>query len=431
MSKVALLFLSVFFVGIIAAFFSNGAFAFVLYQLVYFLNPENRWWSVDIPELRYSFITAALMMSMLVFKYREYSSNSPWKEQTTLKWMAALLIMYYIAYTFALSPPHHDKYTFDLTKRIIIIFVAYKLINTEAMLNICIWSYLTGCAYIGYVAASTGRNSGIRVEGIGMVDSLDANGTAASLVPAAVLLMYYAWQGNNKVRLIAVFMGAIIANGLVLINSRGSFLGMVVSLGIFLIYMVFSRYQRMGQRTMSVFLIIFGLSGALYVTDDSFLERMSTLSRGQDGAKTNRTVFWLKTFDMLKDHPLGLGVYGYNTLAPLYMDDETRGGITQRSVHSLWFQGLSEVGWIGFGIFIGMLYSLFKLSRKVKKFLLEKKDYKNYFKIIALECALIGFLVAGTFLNRFRAEILYWMMLFLMLAIKLYYLQQKTIEKHT
>ena len=423
----ALLFLMVFFGGLGAAIFFHGWAAFIVYQLVYFFNPDNRWWSAHIPELRYSLFSVLLMMGVLAIHYKKYSATSPWTKQPVLKWMAALLLMYYIAYSFALVELQHDKFTFEFTKLVIIIFVAYKLINTEKALDMCIWGYLIGASYIGYVATSTGRNSGARLEGIGMVDSPDANGTAAALVPSAVLLMYSAWQGSYKIKIFAVVAGALIANGLVLINSRGAFLGAAVSLAVFMFFMIFSPYQKKGQRAAGIFMMIFGLIGAYSMTDDLFWERMSTLKHVSDEEKqaeagTSRTVFWFVTFDMLKDHPLGMGIYGYNILAPLYMDDETRGGVKYRSVHSTWFQGLSEVGYIGFGIFCMMIYSVLKLTRKAKKLMIEKGNFNIYFKILALECSLFGYLIAATFVDRFRAEILYWMILFLALAAKFYYL---------
>jgi hypothetical protein len=429
MSKFALLFLLVFFGGIYAAITYNGAAAFVVYQVVYFLNPDTRWWSAGIPGMRYSFIVVILMMGLLAKRYRDYSVLSPWSEQAPLKWMMALLVMYYIAYSFALHNAMHSKFTFEYTKLVIIMLVAYKLINSPLMLKVCMWAYLTGCTYIGYLATLKGRNSSGRVEDIGMVDAPDANDTAAALAPAAVMLMYFAWQGNKKVKLLATFMGALIANGLVLINSRGSFLGVVASLGLFLSFMIFSRHQKKGQKFTAIFMIMFGLSGALYVTDDLFWERMRTIQN--DDANTSgasRIQFWLTTLDMLEDHPWGMGVYGYNVLAPIYMDDETRGGVEFRSVHSMWFQGLSEVGWIGFGMFFFMLLSLALSSRRAKKFVVSREEFDVYYQLLALECALIAYLVAGTFINRFRAEILYWMILFIAVAVNVYYLQPKREE---
>ena len=409
MSKFALLFLMVFFGGLCAAIFYSGSAAFVLYQLVYFFNPDHRWWSADIPGMSYSFITSILMLLLLFIKYKEYSTITRWNDQPVLKWMVVLLGMYYLAFTFALDQSSHKMFTFEFTKLIVIVFVAYKLVNSERALDASIWAYLMGCTYIGYLAMVVGRNDAGRVEGIGMVDSPDANDTAAVLVPAAVFLMYYAWMGNRKTKLVCMICGAFIANGLVLINSRGSFIGVTVSLGLFLSYMMFSRYRRKGQRGAAIVMIIFGLSGAFYMTDDLFWERMSTLqdAEGQIDSGTSRVTFWLTTFEMLEDYPLGMGIFGYNSVASIYMDDRTRGGMENRAVHSMWFQGVSEIGWQGFSVFLIMLLSLYRQSRAAKKFVLLKLRSEQYFKILALECAVVGYLVTGTFIDRFRAEVLY------------------------
>lgn len=426
MSKFALLFLVVFFGGIVAALAYSGVAAFVLYQLVYFLNPDARWWSASIPGLRYSMITVLLMMLVLALRYREYSALSPWLKMPVFKWMIAVLGMYYLAYTFAINLPLHKNFTFEYTKLVIIMLVAYKLISNERALTASLWAYIVGATYIGYLAHSVGRGSQGRVSGIGMVDAVDTNDAAAALVPAAVILMYFAWMGTKKIKFLTVVCGAWIANALVLINSRGAFVGAVVSLSVFLFFMIFSRYQKKGQRASAVVMIVLGLSGALYVTDDVFWERMKTLQSEDKAVQgSSRTSFWWTTFDILNDHPMGVGIQGYQALAPIYMDDQMRGGVENRAVHSMWFQGLSEIGWIGFGLFIAMLASLWRLSTRAKKYLLKQGKNEAYFKLLALECALLGYLVAGSFIDRFRAEILYWMILFVAVGVNIYYLQKK------
>src|SRR5690554_1578639 len=277
MSKFALLFLLVFFGGIVAALMYSGTAAFVLYQLVYFLNPDDRWWSASIPGLRYSMITVLLMILMLALKYKELTTANPWSRMPALKWMLALLFMYYFSYIFAVNISAHKAFTYEFTKLILILMVAYKLISSEKSLDVCLWAYVVGATYIGYLAHSIGRNDRGRVEGIGMVDAPDANDTAAALVPAAVILMYFAWMGNKKVKVVSVIFGAFIANAIVLINSRGSFVGVVVSLSIFLAFMIFSRHQRSGQRFSAFLMIVLAVGGAIYVTDDLFWERMRTL----------------------------------------------------------------------------------------------------------------------------------------------------------
>lgn len=417
----------VFLGGIFGALFFSGYIAFVLYELVYFLNPANRWWGKGLPALPYSFIIVTLMMFVYLLRFKHFNQLSPWREQPCFKWMVLLLLIYFALQIVAIDQEQHALFKTELAKLVIIMLLAYKLVITRKALDSVIWGYLIGAFYIGYLATITGRNSGDRVEGIGMIDAPDANGTAAALVPSAVLLMYLFWQGGKYSRMFAVIMGAIIANGIVLINSRGAFLGIVVSLGIFLLFMIFSRYQKKGQRFVAVFSIVLGLSGALMITDAAFWDRMSTLQQTEDAGASgaSRMVFWWRTFDMLETRPWGLGGYGYNRLAPVYLSDEERGGVLYRTVHSIWFQCLSEVGYLGFAVFLLMFWVLFRLSYRAKRYLIATKEYESYFKILAVECALIGYLVAATFINMFRAQILYWMILFLALAIKIYYLQPR------
>ncbi|WP_417547405.1 O-antigen ligase family protein [Marinobacter segnicrescens] len=426
MSTFALLFLLIFFGGVITTFMVSGSVSFFLYQVVYFLNPDNRWWSAHIPGISYSFAAGLLMLVCLAVGYRKYTAQAPWKQQPLFKWILALLALYYVVGLWAINPEVHSQFVFDLTKLMVIALVAYKLVHTPRLLDGALWSYLVGATYIGYLATVTGRNSGNRVEGIGLVDSPDANGVASALVPAAALLMYYAWMGNYKVKIICVFCGALIANGLVLINSRGAFLGVVAGAGLFLMHMVFSRHQKKGQRAMAILIIFCGISGALYMADDGFWERMRTLQNVEyeSGSGAGRINYWVAALEVARDNPGGLGVQGFNAVSTVYLPPEVLAGNEYKSVHSVWFQGLTEVGWIGLALFLAALLSLFRLSRKAKRWLLSIDDNASYFKLLSLECALIGYLAAASFINQFRAEILYWMMTLLAIGINVYYLQR-------
>lgn len=429
MSKFALLFVLVFFGGVIASFFYAGSASFVLYQLVYFLNPGNRWWSAGIPDLRYSFVTVVVMLVVFMVRYRDYNQASPWKEQKCFKWMMLLPFAYVGSSLVALDSFGHKAATFEFSKMVVIMLFAYKVIDSKRAFDVVVWAYVVGVFYIGYLAFVSGRDPFGRVEGIGMVDAPDANDTAAAMVPAVVLLMFLAWDGGKYHKFLAALMGAVIVNGLVLINSRGSFLGVLASMGLFLLYMVFSKYQKKGQRTTAILVVILGVGGAYYLTDDVFWQRMETL-RSEEGSESGaeRTELWWITFDMMEDYPFGLGVNGYNQVAPLYVPEEVRRGVYNKSVHSSWFQAISEIGYHGLALFVIMMVALARQARAAKRYLISLGDNRGYFKVVAIECALVGYLVPATFINRFRAEILYWMILFLALAIKFYYLQPQ--QKH-
>ncbi|MCH8537179.1 MAG: O-antigen ligase domain-containing protein, partial [Alkalimonas sp.] len=229
MSKFALIFLLAYAGGLLAVFLYNGAAAFFLYQIVYMLNPEGRWWSEFIPSLRYSFVTSLLMILVLAAKYRELSKISPWTKQPVFAWMLVFLIMHFIAFTYALDPATHSRFTDYFWRLVVVMFVAYKLLNTERLLTISIWVYLLGAAYVGYYGRAMGRDNSGRLPSIGLVDTgFDSNVASSALVPAVVLLLYYAWQGSWKVRCVVFVCSAFVVNVLVLANSRGAFLGVLV-----------------------------------------------------------------------------------------------------------------------------------------------------------------------------------------------------------
>ena len=430
MAKFALLFILLFLWGIWAAIWQHSAFAFVLYELLYFLNPSERWWGSQLPSLSYSFVASVLMLGILVLRYRALSPKSPWAAHPALRWMVLVLASYYLVHFWASLPETHDDFTFILAKLVIIIFVAYKLLDSEKALDYAIWGYVVGCAYIGYLATITGRNSGDRLEGIDLPQSGDANAVAAALVPACSILLYMVWVSSRKVKILCVVFGALIANALVLLNSRGAFLGTLSSAGLFAVFMIFSRYRQKGQRALAVVVVIMAMGGGLYVADDTFWERMGTLENLESGKSgSGRIQYWFAAVEMTVEHPLGMGVSGFNSLASLYLTDEERLGTEFRSVHSLWFQGLTEIGWHGLAFFLFMLWGVYRISRLARKRLIEAGERTTYFKLLALECALFGFLVAGTFINQFRAEVLYWMILLVAVAGKLYYLQPLAEEQ--
>jgi len=424
MSKFALFFIVVYLSGFIGALFHNGAIAFFLYQAVYMINAEERWWYFQVPDLSYSFFASILMIFVVLKQYTELSVITRWRDLPVLKWILIFLLLHYVAYFFAINLIIHKIFTLNFLKLVIIFMLAYKLINTEKWLDTCLWVYALGCTYVGTVAKDIGRNSAGRVEGIGMVDTGgDGNYVAAALAPSILVLLYYAWQGNWKIRFIAALCSAYVVNALVLINSRGAFLGVALGAAVFISYMIFSRYQKRGQRATAIFIVLAGLAGAASLADATFWERMQTLQVDEEGQRggdgRGRVYYWLATLDMIEDYPTGMGIGGFQAVSRSYLG-------VPKVPHSIWFQVLGEFGWYGLSIFLLMLYSVFRMSQKTKKYLLSIKNTDAYFKVLMLQCALLTFLITCTFIDRARAEVLYWLILFLGIAYNVYYLQHKS-----
>ena len=65
-----------------------------------------------------------------------------------------------------------------------------------------------------------------------------------------------------------------------------------------------------------------------------------------------------------------------------------------------------------------------KHLNKVRSYLRDNQLVDEYFKIIALQGSLIAFVIAMTFLNRMRAEVLYWLIMFSAAAYNVYVLKK-------
>lgn len=436
MSNLALAFILVYLSGLVAAFAVAPVWSFYIYEFVYFMNPGHRWWSMDIPNLGYSFMTVLVMM--LSYAMQKKTQPTPkLSEIPATKWLIMLLVVFFMMYWFALEPFTHKMETTNFVKLMVVMTLAYKMIDSPQKLDYAIWVYLVGCAYIGIEANNMGRNSHGRVEGIGTVDAPDSNLISATIAPAIPFLMYFFWKGNTFYKLLTCVLGALILNGIVLINSRGAFLSIVAGGGYFIMHMLFSKSQEKNQRLTAIMVIVVGLSAAFVATDDIFWERMSTLTETEesdDGRElpkgSGRIDFWMTTFKMMEEHPLGLGIGGFERLSSQYLEKKQLAeGTSVRSVHSMWFQALGELGWQGLIIFLCLIGSCFKWTRKLKKHLIERKMSSEYFKIAALEAALLTYLVAGTFINRFRGVVLYWLIMFIMVSIWIYLRKGKVDEE--
>lgn len=422
--------------GLLQSLRAAPVYAFLTYQAVYFFNPQNRWWDYLVFDISYSFYTSIMMIIVYLANKKELDKNKL-SNVPHFKWMYILFALNFIAYYYAVNPDSHYKMLDNYFKLVIIITVAYKLINSIRFLDYSLMAYVYGASYLSFVAYDTGRNSGDRVEGIGTVDSPDSNGTACALAPAVVICLYYVWVAKNwPQRIIFLIATALIANALVLINSRGAFLAAFIGILYFMGALFFTKIKASGQKMKILVIGLLGLMAAFNLMDDSFKERMLTIApetEVQEDAESGstRTIFWMAAIDMSFDFPFGQGVKGFNHYGPVYIPydivvssdpnaDPT--AVRHKSVHSSWFEALSEIGYPGLFVFLMLIFVSFRKTNQVKMYLksLGPRVREHYYKIIVIQASLLSFMVAASFMNRLRAEIFYWCILFTACAYNLY-----------
>ncbi len=418
MGKITILVVSVYIGGILLSFIGGSQWAFYLYQIVYFLNPDNRWWSGALPNLPYSKITVIILIVTYLFRIQQFKINSI-TNIPYIKYLFMLIFIYGVTYFYAINQQIHYEFMIEYYKMFIILFLGYKVLDSIQKIEYALITMIVGALYIGYEAMSVGRNAQGRVEGIGVIDAPEANGTAALLVPIIPLLIFYVMRGSVKLKILALISGVFIVNGLVLINSRGAFMGVAVSSLLYIWFIFTSKHRAKNQTLILLLLISIGLLGAYRLMDQTFIDRMLTLNKIEDGDKSgsHRIDFWIAAIEVAKDNPLGVGARGFESLSRIYLSDKYFKFAGVKAVHSIWFQALTEVGWFGFTLFLIIIIKVYFMINKIIEYFKDSNDIYYYYLSYAFKFSYVGLLITSSFINQFRVQMIYWL---IMLSSALY-----------
>jgi hypothetical protein len=427
MSLSALFFLVSFAGAALLCLVRSPIFGIILYEYQYFQNPPVRWWWGQIPDFRYALVVILVLVAGYLVRYQHFTSNRL-RDIPQFRWLMGMTGIVLLAFFWCVDSGAHEKWTILYLKYLVFVFFFYKVVCTEKHLDLSLAFYLLGVFYWCWLGWQMGRTGDGRLEGIGGPDCAAVNGAAAVMATAVPMLLYVVLFISKKwVQFAGLVILTFVLNGLVLLNSRGSFLALLVSVAWFA-YAVF-REKGIGPVKWK---LIAGMIGGIllfvYLADDLFWSRMSTLENvDPEEGSGHRMLYWMKTFEMLADHPFGVGAMGFQILSPAYMPAEWLSG-GQRAVHSTWFEVLASYGFQGLVVFLGYIFSTFFLARKVKKYLREKEDQFHLLQLVALESAFLAFLVAASFIDRFHAEMLYWLPAFIAAFANIYMIKPQREE---
>lgn len=405
-----------------------------MYALQYWLNPRIRWWYHSLPSVRWSFVIAVAMMLGFLLKMGKYSENR-FLRPPPAKWLVLNGMMLVLISNWAVWPTMHDRFVQDHIKLLVFIGIAYKVIDSPIKFERLMMTNVIGAFYVSYETKRVGRNMFGRVEGTGPADSgNDANNAAASLISVLPLLVYFTIRSQIRKeklwkRILFLLFCAYIFNAIVLINSRGSFIGIAFSFLYFGYRAWTHKLVTWKHRFQMIFLALAGIGGFLFLADDAFWERMASISEESesDAGGGGRLLFWSIAWDLAKIYPWGVGGWGFAYLSPQYVPQEFMPrNASIRAVHSLYFQCLVERGYLGAALWFTLMASSILFIRKTQKFLHAQKDNSNFFLGVALESGFLAFLAAATFLNRLNSEILYWQVLFSICFGNIYLLKRKS-----
>jgi O-antigen ligase len=344
-------------IGFLAFFFGMCGVSLVIpalglanYMLIYQIYPEHTWWHVPLEPLgiRWSMTAALFMMAGLVLALPRLPKVHP---AMSLWDLCALGMMVVVAVSeFTGLGPSRDSPALvaKFLKMMLFVFCMTRITTTRQNFNIVIWALVLGSIYIGYDAwtAPSGAFARGRLDKIGGPDFHHSSGLAAHMAMVLPLLAAgFMTCRSWTLRVLPAVAGVLTVNTIILARTRSAFVGLACGA---LAAVVFAPKRR---RLITLAALVIALIGANYLTDDAYWRRMATLQDRdtllEDPAAGLRVEIWRNASEIIRDHPLGIGIGNF---VPTIAEMDRQLG--RRAAHNTFLLCWAELGMQGGLLFL-------------------------------------------------------------------------------
>jgi len=181
--------------------------------------------------------------------------------------------------------------------------------------------------------------------------------------------------GKRKKILYAIVVMTLLMS-LILTFSRGGWLGLVFSIGLFVLLL---------KKEWIIRLIPVGFIGLLFLPS-SIMMRIKSIGNLSDSSNFYRLQIWENSIDIIKDFfvtGVGLGFESFRSISSLYIKD-----FSPYHAHNTYLELMIEIGVLGLFLFIWLLYKLLKDVRS-------QKNSKDKIYTVALFSSIAGLFVHG------------------------------------
>jgi putative inorganic carbon (hco3(-)) transporter len=396
-------------------------YALLFYLWIAYFRPDTWMWDPTLlRSLNLSFVAGAY----LLLRSLPRLSSAP------LDLRAAMLLMFLVlsglSAWFALLPALSWEMWLEFGKTVAVSYLVYVLASEDLAkfrLTLIVIAFA-----LGFEAAKQGYANLILNPGGLNQNTLphlgDNNGVAVGMLMLATVFLALMRTTDHKWwrRLYFLLSIGVLYRG-ISTYSRGAFL----ALGALIFVYVLRSNQKMKAFVGAVVIALIVIPSL----PPAFWERMGTMAVSSedqlDASSASRIHFWRVAVDMANDYPLlGIGYNVYNNIYDRY--DFSVGFYGEgRSVHSMWFGVLAELGYPALILFVLMIVlaitGMNKVARQARDGLLPM-EYYHY--AVGIQTAFASCVVGGSFLPWHYTEMLWH---FIALSMALRVLAMRSVAK--
>ena len=406
MALKSILFLLSFFGGC-AASLRYPIVGVITYMSLYFLAPSYAWWANSISSLgiRYYLVAASFLAVGMVLNWGSLKARG--SHLHSLEWgLLLFLAIAWLSVPLGVGGTEESWFLLDkMTKVVVFIFLMTHCVTSMDRYKAIRWLWVIGGLYLGYRSFNINPGDFVdgRISGVGGPDFKGSSGLAAHLAMTLPFIgVTFLLDQRWRTRVICLVSAGFVVNALILMRTRGAFLGVLV--GVLIAVMAVPKAYRNKILACLLLATIIGYN----LTDDLFLKRMSTINveEQQTGRSTQvRLDIWKGSLDMLAAHPQGVGIGNFTNVIGDFAP-----GYSGRAAHNTFVRIYGDLGIHGLGIYLFILWlaarSLLRIRNLGRQYSYLQSAQLEAF---ALGLALIIALTAGFFTERTYVEGYWWL----------------------
>ncbi len=404
------------FMGVATLFGTVGVvfqpfFGVAVYYLYAVLRPEFLWKWVPLPEFQWSRCVAiATILSAFAASLGIIPFVPPGVERIRARFgRSQLLIAFFASWIFVTYFTARDQDQafncfVEYIKMFAMMAASMVLLATFDQLYCLLLIIVTALAYIAYevnvLYLSTGY-VGIAKNGYGGWDNNGAGLMLAMGVPVCILL----WDGiQGRWRWFFLALVPMIVHAVLMTYSRGAMLSILVVCPLLAV-----RCQRRFQ--MAVFGAVLFLGAIPILAGPEIQARFLTLEHNDvDESANSRRGSWAAAWKMAKDNPIfGVGIRNANLFSYQYGAD-----MQGRTIHSQYFQIAADNGFVGLGLYLAMITSVWADTRFCRRAVKGRDDLQSrriYLVATGVETSMAVICVGCAFLSCENFELPFLMIL--------------------
>ena len=345
-------------------------------------------------KFTYTPVNLFLNIFVVIYLISSFISNSP---STSIK-IALLIIAFMLFYYVIIN-------TIKTEKQLNVMLAIFVIVGLFISLY-GIYQFMFGGSFASssFVDKTLFEDINTRVNGT--FDNPNVMGEYLLFV-IPLLATYFFRFKTFRTKLLALISTGIACVALALTYSRGCYLGLIVSIALFLL-LVSIKF---------VFLFIAGIIAFPFVAPKSIMNRITSIGNTEDNSTSYRISIWKGTLALIEANwfkPVGQGADAFNSIYPYY----ALNGVSAEHTHNLFLQIAVETSLFGFGVFVLMLFRIFQaLFSSIKNCI--NKDLK--YPLIGFVSAMSGFLLQSLFDNTWynnRIVLVFWIFVGLSMATR-------------